>query len=225
MRHRPSLPAGMVLALALCSGTRPASAATSFDFLFSMDHVTNDSQFFLNVAVTDYGYSRPVLEPILPRLRYVEVDLPVVLFLAHESGRPVDAIVGQRPQGRSGWGIFERAGVRPDVLFVGIDRDPGPPYGKAWGYWKKRPKVVRFSDADVAGLVQVQIGARAAGLPPYEVARARGQGKRVATLVADKRGRPFHAGKPGKNGGPEEAAAHGQKGHPDKEKHKPHGKP
>src|SRR5712691_12689754 len=111
MRHRPSMPAGMALALALWEGTPPASAATSFDFLFSMDHVTDDNQFFLNVAVTDYGYSRPVLEPILPRLRYVEVDLPVVLFLAHESGRSVDSIVALRVRGMPWSAVFVELGV------------------------------------------------------------------------------------------------------------------
>ena len=87
-RLRASTIFGVVLALALCAIPGAARAGTSFDFLFSMDRVSNDNQFFLNVAVDNYGYNRRELEPVLPRLRYVEADLPVVIFLAHECGRP-----------------------------------------------------------------------------------------------------------------------------------------
>lgn len=183
---------GVVLALALSAMPGPAKAATSFDFLFSMDRVSNDNQFFLNVAVDNYGYSRRDLEPVLPRIRYVEADLPVVLFLAHECGRSPRYIVDMRSRGLSWSVIFNRVGVPYDVLFVGFDRDPGPPYGNAWGHWKRNRRGVRLSDRDIVGLVQVQVGARAARLRPYEMARHRGQGRSIAYVVADKHGRPYH---------------------------------
>lgn len=213
MRLRASGITGIVLTLALCAVPVPARAGASFDFLFSMDHVGDDNQYFLNVAVSNYGYNRVALEPVLPRLRYVEADLPVVLFLAHACGRPPGVIVDLRAQGLSWSVIFTRVGVPHDVLFAGIDRDPGPPYGKAWGHWRKSPRAVRLSDGDIAGLVQVQIGARAARMAPFEVARARGQGRPVAVLVAEKKGRPYHAAK-----GPKEK--HQGKGKP--KDHGPH---
>jgi hypothetical protein len=190
------------MALVLCAVPVPARAGASFDFLFSVDRVNDDNQFFLNVAVSNYGYDRVVLEPILPRLRYVEADLPVVLFLAHECGRPPGYIVDLRAQGLSWSVIFTRVGVPYEVLFAGIDRDPGPPYGNAWGYWRKNPRRARLSDNDITGLVQVQIGARAARMAPFELARVRGQGRSVAVVVAEKHGRPYHAGKKPKRHGP-----------------------
>jgi hypothetical protein len=212
------------LALILGSGSAPATAG-SFDFLFSMSRVGDDNQYFLNLTVGSFGYDRVVLEPVLPRLRSVELDLPVVLFLARESGRPIDFIVGLRARGLTWAVIFGQIGVPFDVLFVGIDRDPGPPYGKAWGYWRKSPRGAALTDVDIAGLVSVQIGARLGGLSPFEVARARGKGKRVAALVAEKKGRPYHAGKPEKAGerGKGRKPDQGQK--PDKgpKPGKPHG--
>ena len=198
-RLRASTIFGALLALVLCAIPNPARARTSFDFLFSMDNVSNDNQFFLNVAVDNYGYSRRELEPVLPRLRYVEADLPVVLFLAHECGRPPAYIVDMRARGMS-WGvIFDRVGVRYDVLFRGIDRDPGPPYGNAWGHWKRnRRGYYRMNDSDIVGLVQLQIGSRASRIRPYEMARYRGQGRSVAYIVADKHGRPYRHGKHGR---------------------------
>ena len=198
------------LVLALGAAPTPAVAGTSFDFLFSVGQVSDDNQYFLNLAVGDSGYDRRVLEPIVPRLRAVEVELPVVLFLARQSGRPIEHIVDLRARGLAWSVVFSQLNVPFDVLFAGIDRDPGPPYGNAWGYWRKNPRAVRLSDADITGLVSVQIGARVGGLSPYEVARERGKGKKVAVLVAEKKGRPFKAGKPDHAGG---------KGH------KPGGKP
>ena len=190
----------MALALltALFIATTPAVAGTSFDFLFSMDRVTNDNQMFLNLAVGSSGYNRAVIEPVLPRIRYVEVDLPVILFVSRQCGRPVDAIVDLRAQGLSWSVIFSRVGVPVDTLFVGIDQDPGPPYGKAWGYWKKDRAAAHISDDDVRGLVQVQYGSRWAGVATYEMARGRSQGKSVVTVVAEKHGRPYKHGGSGK---------------------------
>jgi len=195
------------LALVVAFGASSARAGTSFEFLFHTDRVSDDRQLFLNLAVSNYGYDQVVLEPVLPRIRYVEVDLPVVLFLAHESGRSVDSIVDLRASGLSWSVVFTRCGVAPEILFQGIDADPGPPYGNAWGYWKKNPRAVRLSDSDIAGLVQVQIGSRVAGVRAYDLARARGNGRPIFTVVAEKKGRPYHAGKPSNEGGP-----HGKKG-------------
>lgn len=201
--------AGALLLAGVALSSAPARAGTSFEFLFSSNSVTNDNQLFLHLAVGEYGYPRTVVEPCLPRLRYVEEDLPVVLFLARASGRPVDYIVGLRSGGLSWAVVFSRVRVPYDVLFVGIDRDPGPPYGKAWGHWKKRSKSMRLSDSDVRGLVQIQTGHRVTGASSFELARARGQGKSVAVLVADKKGRPHkddvakgggNSGKQGKGG-------------------------
>ena len=190
MARKGFILAALVLVAGLVAGPDEARAETSFNFLFSVNHVDNDSQLFLNLAVSSYGYNQTVLEPVLPRLKSVENDLPVVLFLARKSGRPVNVVVGLRARGLSWSVIFGKVNVPFDVLFVGLERDPGPPYGKAWGHWKKRSKKFAPTDADVVGLVQVQMGSRWAGMSPYELARARGQGKHVHNLVADKKGRP-----------------------------------
>ncbi|MCI0568170.1 MAG: hypothetical protein L0Z52_08295 [Acidobacteria bacterium] len=194
----------------LVAGAAPAAAGTSFEFLFSTNRVSNDHQLFLNLAVSNSGYDRAVLEPVLPRIQYVEVDLPVVLFVARQCGQPVDVIVDLRARGLSWSVIFTQLHVAPDVLFVGIDRDPGPPYGKAWGHWKQNRSKVKLSDDEVRGLVQVQMGSRWAGASPYQLARARSQGKSVVTYVADRHGRPFQGGGQGKEKGNGKQKGHGR---------------
>jgi len=204
----------VAVSVALFLGTLPAaaSASVSFDFLFSTNHVSDDHQLFLNLAVSNYGFDRPALEPVLPRLRAVNDDLPVVLFLARESGRPVDFIVDLRARGLSWSVVFNRLRVPTDTLFVGIDRDPGPPYGRAWGHWRRNPKRVVLADGDIIGLAQLQVAHRVSGIAPFELARARAAGRPLYVVVADKKGRPFHPGNSGHGGGPPPGHG-GGKGH------------
>lgn len=213
-----SLRSAAVVLLAGVALAAPAAAA-DVDFLFSLGHVGNDDQYFLNFTVGNLGYPRTVIEPILPRLTYWEADLPVVLFLARHSRRPVHFIVDLRAQGL-GWSvILGRVGLPPDLLFAGIDRDPGPPYGRAWGHWKKRGRGVTLSDRDFAGLVQVQIAARHGGLRAWDLAHGRGQGRHVAVVLADKKGRPYK-GKAARAGRSDHGGRDGKppKGKPDKPK-------
>lgn len=205
----------LIAVLVLASMMAPAAAIaaprSSFDYLFNMERVSNDNQMFLNLTVGRFGTERVDLEPLLPRLRNLDDDLPVVLFLAQKSYTPLPEIVALRSRGFSWAVIFDKVEVPVSALFRGIRENPGPPYGKAWGHWSKNPKSLRLSDAEVAGLVHIQIGARFARMSPLELARARGQGRKVATLVAANKGRPWQAGKP------EHAAG---KGHAkDKSKH------
>ena len=58
------------------------------------------------------------------------------------------------------------------------------------GKQKKKPKAAKLSDDDIEGLAQVQIGHRVAGISRLDLAKAQGKGKKVAKLVADKKGRP-----------------------------------
>jgi hypothetical protein len=203
---------GFVIIL-LAAAATPAAAATSFDFLFSMDRVHNDNQYFLNLAVSNFGYQRPALEPLLPRVRYVEADLPVLFFLQHSSGWPLPALVDLRAQGASWSVIFTRVGVPLDVLFVGIPDDPGPPYGNAWGYWRKNPRGARLRDRDVCDLVQVQLASRWIGAPAYEVVRGYPRGVTAPIFVADRKGRPYDAVQAKQSGG-KKGGGHGpRKGH------------
>src|SRR5467141_2087555 len=127
MKHRSLRISGLILGLALCAAPIPAHAGASFDFLFSMDRVSNDRQMFLNVAVSNYGYDRVALEPVLPRLQYVDADLPVVLFLAHECGRPPGYIVDLRSRGLAWSVIFTRVACAPTSCSRGSTATPAPP--------------------------------------------------------------------------------------------------
>src|SRR5687768_5465067 len=121
MKKHLSALLGLALLAGLSLVPQTALAGTSYDFLFSTSSVNDDNQLYLNLAISNYAYPRTVIEPVLPRVRYVEQDLPVILFLANTSGRPVQSIVDLRYDGL-GWSvIFSRVGVPYDVLFADIE--------------------------------------------------------------------------------------------------------
>lgn len=198
---RPLLAAGLLWAGGLALAVPSARAAASFEFLYSSGSVADDDQFLLHLAVGDYGYARQQIDPVLPRMGHIEEDLPVVLLLAAESGKSLEFIVDLRSEGLSWSVIFSQVGVSYSPLFVGIDRDPGPPYGKAWGHWKKNSGATTLSDKEIVGLANIQAGRRVTGVSAFDLARAQGQGKSVATVVAEKRGRARQAKGPGKADG------------------------
>jgi hypothetical protein len=207
-------PLGLLLLLWPSLAAVPAKAGTSFEFLFSSNSVAKDDQFLLHLAVGDYGYPRQMIEPVLPRLQFVEADLHVLLFLAHASGRSIESIVGLRSEPLSWSVVFNQCGVPFDVLFVGIDRDPGPPYGKAWGHWKKTSGKGALSDDSIVRLVQLQTAHRLTGIPVLDIVRSEGEGRSVALVVADKKGGPHRGGE----GGYAKARKSGKEGKPGKGK-------
>ena len=173
------------LLLLMAGGT--ARASTTFDVAVGMN-VNEDTRIFLNV--TNQVWRPAVPGNFIQECRYPGDDFPVVSFLAYQSHRQPSFILHLRSEGYPWYEIFYRLNVDPSVLFVGIDRDPGPPYGKAWGYWKKNRhpgmhRRLRFSDRDVVGLVKVQTASRHFGASPFDVMNAYHQGRRVEVYTAD----------------------------------------
>ncbi len=104
-------------------------------------------------------------------------DFMVAAFLCNRSGKSLPAVWELRRSGLP-WGqVAVRLGVPWDVIVVEPARDYGPPYGKAWGYWKNhghgkgRPRQEAFalSDQEFIAMARVHTLAQATGRPPDEI--------------------------------------------------------
>ena len=131
---RPAVFAALALAPVLW--TAAASAADLFYNATIGMRVNDDARFFLNLTNQHYAVPESTAVAVVNRCPRPQDDYPVVMLLARLSGHSADAILSMRLQGQPWVDVFARTQVSPDVLFVGMDRDPGPPYGHAWGYWK-----------------------------------------------------------------------------------------
>ncbi|MCK5237673.1 MAG: hypothetical protein KAR06_11915 [Deltaproteobacteria bacterium] len=166
------------------------AAVFVFLFIFSTDA---RADFSIGVSASDEGitgfhlaigefYSVPKSEVVMIRKRKIPDDeLAVVFFLSKHSGISVSAIARLRLGGMSWMEITLKYGLSPDIYFVKFDRDPGPPYGKAYGYYKNKPKSKRksitFSDADIVNFVNLKFVSQHYGITPDEVVKMRGSGE------------------------------------------------
>ncbi|MBI1949799.1 MAG: hypothetical protein HYS34_00350 [Acidobacteria bacterium] len=175
--------AGAALVLLFAS---PAAASVFYDVTLNLG-LGEDQRIFLNVTNDYFAPPAAVATTLVQRCPSPVDDYPVILLLARSSKRSPDEILRLRLDYLSWSDIMFRLNISPSVLFTGIDRDPGPPYGKAWGYWKKHPRerlVIR--DRDVAGLAKLQVAARRHKVSPYTLIAERNKGVTIEHYVAEK---------------------------------------
>ncbi|MCI0566902.1 MAG: hypothetical protein L0Z52_01760 [Acidobacteria bacterium] len=178
----------MGAAVALLLSVGMAHASVGFDVAVGMN-LNEDTRIFLNV--TNQTWQPAVPTTLIQGCAYPEDDFPVIAFLSYHSHRSPSFILNLRREGYGWADIFFQLNVQPSVLFVGINRDPGPPYGKAWGYWKKhhRPGTrqrYRIADRDIVGLVKVQTASRHFGASPFAVIDAQRSGRRPEAFAVDR---------------------------------------
>src|SRR4030095_14258353 len=89
-------------------------------------------------AVGNY-YRLPEREvAIIHERRVPDNEIPVVLFLAERARVAPATIVNMRLSGKKWMDIAVHFGLSPEVFYVPVTVQPGPPYGKAYGYYKNK---------------------------------------------------------------------------------------
>jgi len=112
-------------------------------------------------------------------------------------------------------------GLSPEIYYVPVERIPGPPYGHAYGYYKKVPRAkwstIRLPDADIVNLVNLRFMRGYYDADVDTVVRMRHEGKDFADIghVVGKGHAKKHApGTHGKGGPPEKHPGEGHgRGH------------
>jgi len=183
-RISPWLLGLLFLGLAVGAMVMPlASDIVPYAFLFDRAEVKNEQQRFLNAVVEDSGVQKDELQPLLPKLKPLEKQLPVALFLAKESGKPLAEVVELRKSERFWLDVMNKTGVKPAVLFEGVQGKFPEPYKAAWIEYrmKFRPEL---SDEQIRELVLLQIAHRVSGQPMDEIAKGVPKGKTPEVILA-----------------------------------------
>ena len=164
-------PSLLLLALFIAVLLMPAKANTPYKFLDDRSQAGNDQQRLLNTVVQHYGLTRERLEPIVKTLGRIETELPVLLFIADESGKPLETILGLRRTQRLGWiEVMRKSGLKLNVLFEGVEGRFPESYKASWTEWrmKYRPEL---TDEQIRELVLLQLAHRVSGRPMAELVR------------------------------------------------------
>src|SRR5262245_52613353 len=156
-------------AIAAVTLVSPAAAGVgvSVDVLWS-PNPDNDLQVGLHATNMAYPIPRERLVPVFREMDNPYDDYPVLAFVAYNSQVDIRTVWAFRQQGHAWFDVMLHFGVRPSALFVSVPEPPGPPYGKAYGYWKKHRKRLpaRYvPDADVRYWVGLRSVARYTGSP------------------------------------------------------------
>ena len=164
-------PALLLLGLFIAVLLMPAKANTPYKFLDDRSQAGNDQQRLLNTVVQHYGMTRDRLEPVVKTLGRIETELPVLLFVADASGKPLETILGLRRTQRLDWiEVMRKSGVKLNVLFEGVEGRFPEPYKASWTEWrmKYRPEL---TDDQIRELVFLQLAHRVSGRPMAELVR------------------------------------------------------
>lgn len=170
--------------------------------------------FYLSVG--EY-YRIPQREVVVIRERGIPPDeLPVVFFIAQRAHVAPSVIINMRLSGTPWINIMLHYRLSPEILYVPVKVVHGPPYGKAYGHFKNRPRKewrkIHLDDSDVINLVNLRFESEHYGVPPERVIEMRSKGRDFVGIHDDirkereiKRGKG--QGKPGKG---EKGKGHGK---------------
>ncbi len=133
------------------------------------------------LALGEY-YRVPERDVLVIRDRHIrDHDIPVVLFLAQRVHVAPGVIIDMRLAGRSWMDITLHFGLGPDIYYIPVSRDYGPPYGHAYGHFKHKHRKdwhkIRLADDDVVNLVNLRFMSEHYGRPADEVIRMRSGGR------------------------------------------------
>jgi hypothetical protein len=189
MKRAPSLKAVLhaaVVLAALVPCAAPCRAGVSYDVSVGLP-IGDDAKVFLNVTNEYYAPPQEVATVLVQRCPNPEDDYPTVLFLAHASGRPPAQILDMRLRGMAWSDIMFGLRLSPSILFVGFDRDPGPPYGRAWGYWRQHPRGrLVIADREFVEFTKLQVAAGYYHVRPWDVVAERKRGVTIEHFAAER---------------------------------------
>lgn len=161
--------------------------------------------FYLAVS-NHYRVPGKEVAAIKERYRFRNEELPVVYYLAAQARVSPSVIIDLRMGYMSWLDISIRYGLTPDIFFVPLTtKKVGPPYGKAYGYYKKyRPnkewKKIILSDDEIVDLVNLRFISEYHKLAPENVIKMRGQGMKFVNInVEIERKKGKSKGKQGKS--------------------------
>ena len=165
------------------------------------------------------GLPEPLVVQVLER-GLPDVELPVIGTIAVRASVPVAQVVDLRLGGMSYFDLTLHYGLSPEIYYVPFDADPGPPYGNAWGYWKKTPRAQwrthRLADAEIVDYANLKLVVDHYHVAPVEVVKWKKGGKGYASIhteaVKVKGGKPAKADKGGPSKSSSAKASKAEKG-------------
>ncbi|UCC81243.1 MAG: hypothetical protein JSW64_07775 [Candidatus Zixiibacteriota bacterium] len=141
-------------------------------------------EFHLSIGA-HYGVKEREIEKVRAR-SLPDDEMAVVFFLSSRTGISPIVLVDLRLGGMTWMEITFRYGLTAELYYVKFASDPGPPYGNAWGHYKKTPRKkwgkIRLADDDIVNLVNLRFLAEKHQCSAEKIVKMRKQGKSFASM-------------------------------------------
>ncbi len=144
------------------------------------------------LAIGDhYGVPPRQVVEVRERYRCPDEDLPVVYFLAARAHVDPGVIFSLRLKRMSWLDIAFHYNLTPDIFFVPVAVERvGPPYGKAYGYYRKYGpardwRKIVLTDREVVDLVNLRFMSEQYKMAPESVMAMRGRESRFVVINED----------------------------------------
>jgi hypothetical protein len=167
----------------------------------------------------------PEREVVVVRERKIpDEEIPVVFFIAQRARILPAAVIDLRMAGKTWMDITLHYGLSPEIFYVPVKVEvKGPPYGKAYGYYKNKPRKewgkIRLVDADIVNFVNLKFVSEHHRHSPEEVIRMRSGGKHFV-VVDDE----IRRGRGRGRGGREDSGERGRREEKEREQERGRGK-
>jgi len=157
----------------------------------------------------------PEREVVVIRERRIrEEELPVVLFIAQHARVMPATIVDMRMRGLSWWDISVRYGLGADVYYVPVAVvHSGPPYGRAYGHYKKPKKqwnTIVLTDGDIVNLVELRFMSEHYHVAPERIVELRERDVDFVTIHGDVSGHHVAAARHDRDDDNDQGGGHGK---------------
>lgn len=138
------------------------------------------------LSISNY-YKVPEWQVVRTRERQIpDEELPVVFFIAGRAVVKPEVIINLRLGGSSWYDISVKYGIYSNDYYVPLETQPGPPYRKAYGYYKNKPKKewkkIRLTDEDIINLVNLKFISGYYNYKPDKIAEMRKEGKKFVAI-------------------------------------------
>lgn len=148
-------------------------------------------------------YKAPEKEIVVIRERGISSDeIPVVFFIARRAKVTPETIINLRLGGKSWMNISLAFGLTAEAFYVESEKDYGPPYGKAYGHFKNKPRkewnTIRLPDGDIVNFVNLRFISDHYGYSTDEIIKMRSAGEKFVKINGKVKKAKGH-GKAGKN--------------------------
>jgi hypothetical protein len=171
-------------ALLTCGGAALADVDVNFG---ANVHAGDDAHLFVSIAARYFDREPRAVEDWQRRCYPDPDDLAVALFLSSNCDRDPESFFSLRKQGLGWFEIAKRCSVPVGAFFLAPERDPGPPYGKAYGHWRKYRRdhrhVMVLSDDDIRHLVGARLIHEYYGVPLETAMKWRAAGHDVRAVM------------------------------------------